>query len=216
MLAKPLSSIDDETSYGTFRIISVEQRHERSGRSVMLIDGESMGETHTKLRKRQFTYLIQGFTEEKAKVGSWVLSPRDDLGVILEINVLSKRTSKKKTMNRLALRVRFEDSGNIRLNEIWTLYKERPLTRPMIEKWQKRMSESATQYFRHVLPSVIDSLLFKPTDSINGEQVKQIRQVQDLILRRAIKIAIAQEKVNLTSTQLVRATQEILALFDES
>lgn len=215
MLAKPLSSIDEKTSYGTFRIISVEQRHERSGRSVMLIDGESMGETHTKLRKRQFTYAIQGFTDVKVKVGSWVLSPREDLGVILEVNEISKRTSKKKTMNRLALRVRFEDSGSIRLNEIWTLHKERPLTRPMIERWQKRMNDSAIQYFRHVLPGVIDSLLFKPTDSINGEQVKQIRQIQDLIFRRAIKIAVAQEKVKLTSTQLVRATQEILALLDK-
>lgn len=181
----------------------------------MLIDGESMGETHTKLRKRQFTYNIQGFTDAKAKVGSWILSPRDDLGVILEVNELSKRTSKKKTMKRLALRVRFDDSGSIRLNEVWTLYKERPLTRPMVVRWQKRMSEKATQYYRHVLPGVIDSLLFNPTDSINGEQVRQIRQVQDLILRRAIKIVVAQEKVKLTSTQLVRATQEILAHLDK-
>jgi hypothetical protein len=215
VLAKPLSSIDDETSYGTFRIISVEQRHERSGRSVMLIDGESMGETHTKLRKRQFTYAIQGFTDVKVKVGSWILSPRDDLGVILEINEISKKTSRKKTLNRLVLRVRFEDSGSIRLNEIWTLYKERPLTRPMIERWQKRMSDSAIRYFRHVLPGVIDSLFFKPTDSINGAQINQIRQTQDLIFRRAIKIAVAQEKVKLTSTQLVRATQEIIALLDK-
>lgn len=215
MLAKPLSSINDDKSYGTFRIISVEHRHERSGRSVMLIDGESMGETHTKLRKRQFTYNIQGFTDAKAKVGFWILSPRDDLGVILEVNELSKRTSKKKTMKRLALRVRFDDSGSIRLNEVWTLYKERPLTRPMVVRWQKRMSEKATQYYRHVLPGVIDSLLFNPTDSVNGEQVRQIRQVQDLILRRAIKIAVAQEKVKLTSTQLVRATKEILAHLDK-
>lgn len=215
MLAKLLSSIDDETSYGTFRIISVEQRHERSGRSVMLLDGESMGETHTKLRKRQFTYAIQGFTKEKVKMGSWILSPREDLGVILEINEISKKTSKKKTLNRLALRVRFEDSGSIRLNETWTFHKERPLTRPIIKRWQKRMSESAVQYFRHVLPGALDSLLFKPTDSINGEQVKQIRQIQELIFRRAIKIAVAQEKVKLTSTQLVRATQEILVLLDK-
>ena len=85
----------------------------------------------------------------------------------------------------------------------------------MLERWQKRMSESAIQYFRHVLPGAIDSLLFKPTDSVNGAQVKQIRQIQELIFRRAIKIAVAQEKVKLTSTQLVRATQEILALLDE-
>jgi hypothetical protein len=182
----------------------------------MLIDGESMGETYTKVRKRQFTYALHGFSEDKVKAGSWILSPRDDLGVILETKEISKRTSKKKTLNRLSLRVRFEEPGSIRLNEIWALYKERPITRPMIERWEQRMSDNAIQYFRHVLPGAIDSLLFKPTDAIDGEQVKQIRKIQELIFRRAIKIAVAQEKMKLTSTQLVRATQEILALLEKN
>ena len=56
MLASQLSLPRDEQPKGTFRILSVEQRHERSGRVVVLLDAESMGETKTDLRKRQFTY----------------------------------------------------------------------------------------------------------------------------------------------------------------
>jgi hypothetical protein len=206
---------DNETSYGTFRILRVEQRHERSGRTVILLDGESMGETHTKLRKRQFTYNIHGYTDAKMTPGLWILSPREDLGTILEINDIGKKPSKKKAPKCLAIRVRFDEPGSIRLNEIWNLFKEKPLTRKTILRWEKRLSEGASQYYRQVLPGVIDDLLFKPTDSINGEQVKQIRHIQDLIFRRAIRIAVAQEKVKLTSTQLVRATREIFALIEK-
>ena len=65
MLANELPLPHEEQSQGSFRILSVEQRHERSGRVVLLIDAESMGETKTDFRKRQFSYQILGITETK-------------------------------------------------------------------------------------------------------------------------------------------------------
>lgn len=203
------SSIDEEPK-GTFRILSVEQRHERYGRVVMLLDGESIGETKTDVRKRQFTYLIQGLTDVEIKSGSWMLSPREDLGAILEVEKVSK-TKLKKKLKRLALRVRFDETGFIRLNESWQLFTNQPLTRRLVERWHKRMTEDATQYYHQVLPGVLDDVLFESTDRINGALVNQIRLLQNRIIRRAIRIAISQDSLQLTSTQLTRATREILS-----
>jgi hypothetical protein len=73
------------------------------------------------------------------------------------------------------------------------------------------MNDEAEQYFSQILPGVLDSVLFEPDDGISGNQISQIRKLETLILTRAIKLAIAQEKVYLTSTHLVQATKEILA-----
>ncbi len=199
-----------EQPKGTFRILSVEQRHERSGRVIMLIDGESMGETKTDLRKRQFTYQILGFTDAKIEPGSWLLSPRDDIGVIFEVQEITKTKSRKRIPKRVALRVKFEETGFIRLDETWTVYKKQPITRREMSRWEQRMTDGAAQYYWHVLPGVLDSVLFKPTEGVNGEQVRKIRNLQDQILYRAIKMAKSKESVKLTSTHLIDATREIL------
>jgi hypothetical protein len=202
----------DEKSQGTFRILSVKQRHERGGREVMLIDGESMGETKTDLRKRQFSYLIQGIADVEIKPKSWLLSPRDDLGVISEVQEIKvgKGRRRKKSQQRLALRVKFDETGIIRLNETWAVFKKEPLTRRIMGRWEKRMTEGATQYYWEILPGVIDSVLFEATEGVNGEQVREIRTLQNHILYRAIKIAKSKESLQLTSTHLVNATREVL------
>ncbi|MFW9985080.1 MAG: hypothetical protein ACFFDJ_00770 [Candidatus Odinarchaeota archaeon] len=210
VIGSQLPRFDDEVSKGDFRIIRVEQKHERSGRTVVLIDGESMGETSTDLRKRQFSYLIDGITQVGVKAGFWIMSPREDLGAIIEVKDIGPWGLKKDKLKRVAIRVRFDEKGLIRLNEMWQIFKKRPITNRLMERWQKRMTKEATQYFRQVLPGVLDSVLFEASDSINAEQVNQIRQLQDLILRRAIHIAESQENVQLTSSQLVRATKETL------
>jgi hypothetical protein len=201
----------EEQFFGSIRIISVEQRHERSGRTVMLIDGESMGETKTDLRKRLFTYKINGITDVEIKPGTWLLSPREDLGAILEVEEIGPWGSKRSKTKRIALRVQFSEAGQIRLNEIWNICKSHPITRRMRKKWLKRMNEEAEQYFSQILPGVLDDVLFEPEDGISGNQINQIRKLENLILTRAIQLAIAQEKVYLTSTHLVQATKEILA-----
>ena len=206
-----ISPNGDEQSLGSFRVISVLQRHERSGREVMLIDGESMGETKTDLRKRLFTYKISGITDVEIKPGTWFLSPREDLGSILDVEVLGPWGAKRSKTKRVALRVRFEETSQIRLNENWIICATRPITRRMREKWLKRMSEDAEQYFSKILPGVLDSVLFEAEKGINGDQISKIRLLEDRILSHAIRLAIAQEKVYLTSTHLVQATKEILA-----
>ena len=210
MLATQLSLSPDEQSQGTIRILSVEQRHERSKRVVMLIDAESMGETTTDLRKRQFTYQIVGITKEKISPGFWILSPREDVGMILEVNEITKSESKKKSQKRISLRVRFDDTGIIRLNESWMVFKKQPITRREMDRWSQRMTEGATQYYWQVLPGVLDSVLFESSEGVNGNQVRKIRNLQDHILYRAIKIAKTKESVKLTSTYLVEATRDIL------
>jgi hypothetical protein len=214
VIVSRLPSLDDDVSNGDFRIIRVEQKHERSGKRVVLIDGESMGETSTDLRRRQYSYLLDGVTNVDVKVGFWILSPREDLGKILEVREVGPWGLKKDRLKRLALRVRFDEKGSIRLNEMWQIFKKRPITYRLMERWQKRMTKEATQYFQQVLPGVLDSVLFEPSDSINAVQINQIRELQDRILRRAIKIAESQEKIQLTSSQLVRATREALRQFE--
>ena len=205
----------DEEPQGTFKILKVEQRHERSGRVVILLDAESMGEVKTDLRKRQFSYQILGLADETIKPGSWLLSPREDIGIISEVENIAKRETRKKTPRRVAIRIKFEDTGFIRLNEIWTIFKKRPITRREMDRWEKRMTEEASQYYWQILPGVLDSILFKPNEGVNGEQVKQIRNFQNQILSQAIKKAKTQESVKLTSTHLVEATREILKPFKE-
>ena len=205
----------DEEPQGTFKILKVEQRHERSGRVVILLDAESMGEVKTDLRKRQFSYQILGLADETIKPGSWLLSPREDIGIISEVENIAKRETRKKTPRRVAIRIKFEDTGFIRLNEIWTIFKKRPITRREMDRWEKRMTEEASQYYWQILPGVLDSVLFKPNEGVNGEQVKQIRNFQNQILSQAIKKAKTQESVKLTSTHLVEATREILKPFKE-
>jgi hypothetical protein len=205
----------EEQPQGSFRILSVEQRHERSGRVVMLIDAESMGETKTDLRKRQFSYQIHGITETKITPGSWLLSPREDMGLISEVLEITKRKTRSKTPQRVALRVKFTETGSIRLNESWAIFKKQPITRREMNRWEKRMTEGATQYYWQVLPGVLDSVLFKPDAGVNGEQVRKIRNLQDQILYRAIKTAKSKESVKLTSTHLIEATREILEPLDK-
>ncbi len=215
MPVKELSFPREEQPQGSFQILSVEQRHERSGRVVLLIDAESMGETKTDLRKRQFSYKILGITETKIAPGSWVLSPREDMGHILEVLEITKRKTRKKTPQRVALRVKFNETGSIRLNETWTIFKKQPITRREMNRWEKRMTEGATQYYWQVLPGVLDSVLFKPDAGVNGDQVRKIRNLQDQILYRAIKTAKSKESVKLTSTHLIEATREILEPLDK-
>jgi len=201
----------EEQTLGSFRVISVKQRHERSGREVLLLDGESLGETKTDLRKRLFTYQISGITDVEIHPGTWLMSPREDLGAILDVEVIGPYGPKKSKTQRVALRVRFDETSQIRLNERWTIYPTHPITRRMRQKWLKRMNEEAQQYFSQILPSVLDSVLFEPDDGISRNQISQIRKLETLILTRAIRLAITQEKVYLTSTHLVQATKEILA-----
>ncbi len=215
LLAAELHLPPDEQPQGNLRILSVEQRHERSGRVVLLLDAESMGETKTDLRKRQFTYQIRGVTNVSIKPGSWLLSPREDLGVILDIESAKKTKSKKKGTTTIALRVKFEEAGTIRLKESWAIFKKQPITRRELNRWEKRMTESATQYYWQVLPGVVDSVLFAPSNGVNGEQVKKIRHLQELILYHAIKMAKSKESVKITSTHLVDATREILEPFEK-
>lgn len=210
MLATELSLPREEQPQGSFRILSVEQRHERSGRVVMLIDAESMGETKTDLRKRQFSYQILGITETKITPGSWLLSPREDMGLISEVLEITKRKTRKKTPQRVTLRVKFSENGSIRLNETWVIFNKQPITRREMNRWEKRMTEGATQYYWQVLPGVLDSVLFKPNEGVDGEQVRKIRNFQDQILYHAIKTAKSKESVKLTSTHLIEATREIL------
>ena len=211
MMVSRISPNSGEQSLGTFRVISVKQRHERSGREVMLIDGESMGETKTDLRKRLFTYKISGITDAEIKPGTWFMSPREDLGAILDVEIIGPWGQKQRKSRHVALRVRFDENSQIRLNEEWEIYSTHPVTTRMRRKWLKRMNEAAEQYFSQILPGVLDSVLFEPSDGISGNQVEQIRELETLILTRAIQLAISQEKVYLTSTHLVQATKEILA-----
>ncbi|MFX1565463.1 MAG: hypothetical protein ACFFCH_05685 [Promethearchaeota archaeon] len=210
MLSEQLPLPPDEQPQGNLRILSVEQRHERSGRVVMLLDAESMGETKTDLRKRQFTYQIRGVTDILIKPGSWLLSPREDLGIITDVEAATKNKSKKKRTTTVALRVKFEETGIIRLNESWTIFKKQPITHREMNRWEKRMTDGAKQYYRQVLPGVVDSILFSPSKGVNGEQVKKILNLREFILYHAIKMAKSKESVKLTSTHLVDATREIL------
>jgi hypothetical protein len=212
----PLPRPKGETPQGTVRILSVEQRHERSGREVMLLDGESMGETKTDLRKRQFSYLIHGIADTKIIPRSWILSPREDLGLISEVKEIKKSKPKKRSQSRVALRVKFDETGIIRLNETWTVFTKEPFTRRVVSRWEKRMTEGATQYYWEILPGVIDSVLFDATEGVNGEQVRKIRSLQTQILIRAIKKAKSKESLQLTSTHLVDATKALLEPFKKA
>ncbi len=212
---KQLTITKGEKPQGLFRILRVEQRHERSGRVVTLIDAESMGEIKTDLRKRQFSYQILGMTDTTIKPGFWLLSPREDIGIISEVENITKKQTRKKSPKRVVLRVKFEDTGSIRLNETWTIFKKQPVTRREMGRWEKRMTEDASQYYWQILPGVLDKVLFEPTEGVNGDQVRKIRNLQNQILYQAIKKAKSKESVKLTSTHLVEATREILEPFDK-
>jgi hypothetical protein len=215
LLATQLPLSPNEQPQGNLRILSVEQRHERSGRVVLLLDAESMGETKTDLRKRQFTYQIRGVTDALIKPGLWLLSPREDLGIITDVETTTKPKSKKKGSTTVAIRVKFEETGTIRLNESWLVFKMQPITRREMDRWEQRMTDDAKRYYWQVLPGVVDSVLFSPSNGVNGEQVKKIRNLQESILYRAIKMAKSKESVKLTSTHLVEATREILEPFEK-
>jgi hypothetical protein len=73
------------------------------------------------------------------------------------------------------------------------------------------MTDGAQEYYQKVLPTVIDSVLHQKETSIDGEQLDSILLLQLQILRKAIRIAETQQVIRLTSTQLVRATKEVLA-----
>lgn len=212
---RQLPSSDEDKRKGTFCIIRVEQRHERSGRTVLLIDGESMGETRTEIRKGYFTYLIHGISDVEVKQGLWLISPREDIGVVLEAQTIPQKSMKNTTSYRYIIRVRFDETGTIRLNEMWGIHKTKPITRRIQKLWEKRLAEGAMQYYNEVLPGVLDSVLFESNASINGSQIKQIRNFQEKILNRAIQLAESQETLQISSTQLIKATLEILKQFNK-
>ena len=210
MLATHQSSPKNAFAEGSICVIVVLQQHDRSGRQVVLLDGESMGETKTDLRKLKFSYYIQGITDVEIKKGMWLLSPREDLGHVLEAKLLEPPKPKRGSQRRVKVRVRFDESGKIRLNENWQIYKKRPITSRVLLLWQKRMTDGAMQYYRQVLPNVIDSTINPPDVGINRNQINVILGLQEQILRHAIRIAESQEVVRLTSTQMIKATREIL------
>lgn len=213
MLTIPIPSLKTEKHQGSLRVIFVQQRHERSGRVVTLLDAEGMGERKATLRKQGFTYRIEGVTALNVQQGSWLLSPREDLGLILETRTLGSWMTSV-TQKRVALRVQLNDPGLIRLNEEWLIFSRRPITQRMLKSWEKRMTDSAQQYFRDVLPSVIDTVLHEASPTINGDRIRTIRAFQEGILRQAIRLAEMQQLIQLTSNHLVRATREILEKVD--
>ena len=202
--------LNSEDELGVIRIIAVRQQHNRSGYMITLLDAESMGETRVKFRKRQFSYLLDGTTSVDVKRGNWVLGPRDELGFILDVKPVKSARKEQNTLTRMELRVRFNETGEIRINENWQIFLERPLTHRLLKMWQKRMTDNAQQYFFQVLPSVIDDILHTPASGIDGEQIQAIRSIQTQILKRAIRLAEAQQIIRLTSTQLIRATRGVL------
>jgi len=201
---------NDEKPRASFRIIVVRQRHERSGHLTTLLDAESMGETKTDLRARDFSYLFEGVADAEVKRGDWLLGPRDELGVIMNATALGPWKSGIGSLSRVEIRVRFDEPGAVRLNEPWRVFHQQPITRRLLLLWEKRMTEGANQYYRQVLPAVIDAVMFEPGGSVDGEEVETIRTLQEQILRRAVRLAETQNVVRLTSTQLVRATQDAL------
>ncbi len=210
-----LSHSEDE-AVGSFQVIAVHQRHERTGRVTTLLDAEGLGETKTDFRKQNFSYRIVGNTEVEVKSGNWLVSPRGEIGLILEIELLSALKPSQRKQKRLALRVQFNATGVIRLNELWFIYSRRPITLSTISLWEKRMTDGAQEYYQKVLPTVIDSVLHQKETSISGEQLDSILLIQQSILRKAIRIAETQQVIRLTSTQLVRATKEVLAKIEQT
>lgn len=200
----------EEKCRGSLRVIAVRQRHERSGHLTTLLDAESMGETKTDLRGRDFSYLFDGVADAEFKRGDWLLSPRDELGLVMNVAALGAWKSGIGALTRVEVRIRFDEPGFVRLNETWRVFHQQPLTRRQLLLWEKRMTEGANQYYHRVLPAVIDSLMFESAESIDGEEIDTIRTLQGQILRRAIRIAESQNVVRLTTTQLVRATQDAL------
>ncbi len=210
MLRTSSLHLNGEDESGAIQIIAVRQQHNRSGYVITLLDAESMGETRVKFRKRQFSYLLEGTTSVDVKRGNWLLGPRDELGFILDVKSVKSRAKEQNTLTRVELRVRFNESGEIRIKENWQIFLEQPLTLRLLKMWQKRMTDNAQQYFLQVLPFAIDDVLHKPTSGIDGEQIQTIRSIQTQILKRAIRLAEAQQVIRLTSTQLIRATRDIL------
>lgn len=201
---------NEEKPRGSFRVLAVRQRHERSGHLTTLLDAESMGETKTDLRARDFSYLFDGVADAEVKRGDWLLGPRDELGAIMSATALGPWKSGVGSLTRVEVRVRFDEPGAVRLNEPWRMFRQQPLTRRLLLLWEKRMTDNANQYYRQVLPAVIDALMFESGGSVDGEEIKTIRTLQEQILRRAIRLAETQNVVRLTTTQLVRATQDAL------
>jgi hypothetical protein len=201
---------NDDKCRGSFRVIGVRQRHERSGHLTTLLDAESMGETKTDLRARDFSYLFDGVADAEVKRGDWVLGPRDELGLVMNATTLGPLKSSASTLTRVEVRVRFDEPGVVRLNEPWRVFHQQPLTRRQLLLWEKRMTETAIQFYRQVLPAVIDALMYESAGSVDGEEINTIRTLQKEILRRAVRLAETQNVVRLTSTQLVRATQDAL------
>jgi hypothetical protein len=169
-----------------------------------------MGETKTDLRARDFSYLFDGVANAEIKRGDWLLGPRDELGGVINATALGAWKSGISSLTRVEVRVHFDEPGVVRLNESWLVFRQQPLTRRLLLIWEKRMTDSANQYYRQVLPAVIDAVLFESGGSVDGEEIKTIRVLQEQILRRAVRIAETQNTVRLTSTQLVRATQDAL------
>jgi hypothetical protein len=205
---RPLSN--DEKPRASFRIIGVRQRHERSGHLTTLLDAESMGETKTDVRARDFSYQLDGVADAEIKRGDWLLGPRDELGVIMSATTLGPWKSGISSLTRVEIRARFDEPGLVRLNESWRVFHQQPLTRRLLLLWEKRMTDGANQYYRQVLPAVIDAVMFEPGGSVDGEEIQTIRSLQEQILRRAVRLAETQNAVRLTSAQLVRATQDAL------
>jgi len=204
-----LPLLDDEGLLGTIRVLAVHQRHDWTGRVVTLLDAESLGETKADFRRRPFTYYVEGITSIDVKKGSWLLSPREDLASILSVKIVGP-WGRGKDQQRVKLRVRFQGHGIIRVNEEWYIFSRRPLTKRILAEWEQRMTEGAKQYYYQVLPTVIDNLLHQPGAPISSHQVETIREVQEQILCRAIRLAEAMEVKELSSTHLVRATKNIL------
>jgi hypothetical protein len=202
--------LNGEEARGTIRVLVVRQRHERSHRTITLLDAEGLGETKTRFRKHQFSYSLEGISDVEVKRGEWLLSPRDDLGFILDVKTIGPWGSGKSLQKRFELRVRFNDSGLIRLNESWLVFRKRPVTSRILSRWEKRMTNGAEQYYHQVLPTVIDSLLHSSESLIDGDQIEAIYTIQRMILSKAIRIAEAHEIIRLSSTQLIQATQEVL------
>ncbi|MFX1564035.1 MAG: hypothetical protein ACFFDP_12090, partial [Promethearchaeota archaeon] len=147
---------------------------------------------------------------DEIKRGCWLLSPREELGFILEAKSVGSWESEKDPLKRVALHVRFNDAGFIRLNESWFVFQKRPITNRILSLWEKRMTTDAAQYYRQILPTVIDSLLHSAESLIDGDQIETIRALQKMILRQAITTAESHQEILLSTTELVRATQEVL------
>jgi len=208
--------IDEEGLLGTVRVLAVHQRHDWTGRIVTLLDAEGLGETKVGFKRRPFTYYVEGVTSSDISGGSWLLGPRGDLASILSTKIVGPWGHGDEESRRVKLRVRFQGHGVIRINEEWYVFSRRPLTKRILAEWEQRMTEGAQQYYHQVLPTVIDKLLHHPSVPISSEQIERIREVQEQILCRAVRLAEAMEANELSSTHLIQATKNVFKRFGRS